>query len=50
VPSLATSAAEDGTAEPDIKNWTRHRSAAMVRRYIRDGDLFKSNLASLLGL
>jgi hypothetical protein len=29
---------------------TGHRSLAMVRRYIRDGSLFRENPASKLGL
>jgi hypothetical protein len=31
-------------------NQTGHRSSDMVRRYIREGNLFKSNAASLAGL
>jgi hypothetical protein len=29
---------------------TGHKSAAMVRRYIRDGELFRDNAAERLGL
>jgi hypothetical protein len=29
---------------------TGHRSTAMVRRYIRDGNLFRANAAAALGL
>jgi hypothetical protein len=29
---------------------TGHRSAAMVRRYIRDGSLFRENAAATVGL
>jgi hypothetical protein len=28
---------------------TGHRSAAMVRRYIRDGNLFRGNAAAAVG-
>jgi len=37
---LATSAAAGGAPERDIRQQTRHRSVAMVRRYIREGELF----------
>jgi integrase len=47
---LATSAAAGGASERDIMNQTGHRSSDMVRRYIREGNLFKSNAASLAGL
>jgi len=44
-------AAAVGATERDIMNQTGHRSADMVRRYIREGNLFnKSNAASLAGL
>ena len=48
---LATSAAAGGASERDIMNQTGHRSSDMVRRYIREGNLFhKTNAASLAGL
>jgi integrase len=48
---LAMSAAAGGASERDIMNQTGHRSAGMVRRYVREGNLFnKSNAASLAGL
>ena len=48
---LATSAAAGGASERDIMNQTGHRSADMVRRYIRERNLFnKTNAASLAGL
>lgn len=47
---LATSAAQAGTAERAIMAQTGHRSVAMVRRYIRDGSLFRENAASDIGL
>jgi hypothetical protein len=31
-------------------NQTGHRSAQMVRRYIRDGSLFRENAAATVGL
>jgi integrase len=47
---FATAAAREGAAERDIMAQTGHRSAAMVRRYIRDGSLFRRNAAAQLGL
>jgi len=47
---LATSAAIAGASERAIMNQTGHRSAAMVRRYIRDGNLFRGNAAARVGL
>jgi integrase len=47
---LATSAAAAGAAERVIMAQTGHRSADMVRRYIREGSLFRENAASLAGL
>jgi integrase len=46
----ATSAAIAGASERSIMNQTGHRSAQMVRRYIRDGNLFRENSAGKLGL
>jgi hypothetical protein len=31
-------------------NQTGHRSTAMVRRYIKDGSLFRENAAAVVGL
>jgi integrase len=42
---LATSAARGGKSERSIMNQTGHRSSAMVRRYIRDAELFRDNAA-----
>ncbi len=42
---LATSAAVAGKSERAIMNQTGHRSVTTVRRYIRDGDLFRENAA-----
>ena len=46
----ATAAALAGVKERDIMRQTGHRSTAMLRRYIRDGSLFRSNSAAGLGL
>jgi integrase len=46
----ATSAAIAGASERSIMNQTGHRSVQMVRRYIRDGNLFRDNSAGKLGL
>jgi integrase len=47
---LATSAAAAGKGERAIMNQTGHRSVTTVRRYIRDGNLFRENAAEGLGL
>ena len=47
---LATSAAMGGASERSIMNQTGHRSVNMVRRYIRDGSLFRENALSVVGL
>ena len=47
---LATSAAMAGASERSIMNQTGHRSVTMVRRYIRDGNLFRENAAAVIGL
>jgi len=39
-----------GASERSIMNQTGHRSVQMVRRYIRDGSLFRENSAGKLGL
>ncbi len=46
----ATSAAIAGASERSIMNQTGHRSTQMVRKYIRDGSLFRENSAGKLGL
>lgn len=46
----ATSAAIAGASERSIMNQTGHRSVQMVRRFIRDGSLFRENSAGKLGL
>jgi integrase len=47
---LATSAAAAGASERSIMDQTGHRSVQMVRRYIRDGSLFRDNAAAHVGL
>jgi integrase len=48
---MATSAAAGGAVERDIMQHTSHRSVEMVRRYIREGELFhKGNAARFTGL
>lgn len=46
----ATTAAIAGASERSIMAQTGHRSVQMVRRYIRDGSLFRENSAGKLGL
>jgi site-specific recombinase XerD len=46
----ATSAVIAGASERSIMNQTGHRSVQMVRRYIREGSLFRENSAGKLGL
>ena len=46
----ATAAAIGGASERSIMKQTGHRSVQMVRRYIRDGSLFRENSAGKLGL
>jgi integrase len=46
----ATSAAIAGASERSIMKQTSHRSVQMVRRYIREGNLFRENSAGKLGL
>ena len=47
---LATTAAKAGKSERAIMAQTGHRSVAMVRRYIRNAELFKDNAAAGIGL
>jgi integrase len=46
----ATAAAIAGASERSIMQQTGHRSVQMVRRYIRDGSLWRENSAGKLGL
>jgi integrase len=43
---LATSAARAGKSERAIAKQTGHRSMVMLRRYIRDAELFSDNAAA----
>jgi integrase len=47
VKRLAAAAGADALA---IMSQTRHRSVEMVRRYVREGNLFRSNVAGKVGL
>jgi len=47
---LATSAAAAGVEERKIAQQTGHQSLLILRRYIRDGDLFRGNAAGAVGL
>ena len=47
---FATEAAAQGAPEHAIMRQTGHRSLAMLRRYIREGDRYRDNAASYLGL
>lgn len=47
---MATQASMNGASELAIMRQTGHRSVAMVRRYIREGSLFRDNPAGKLGL
>jgi integrase len=47
---LATAAAIAGKSERAIMNQTGHKSVNTLRRYIRDGNLFRNNAAEGLGL
>ena len=47
---LATSAAAAGVPERVIAEQTGHKGTAVLRRYIREGSLFRENAASAVGL
>lgn len=47
---LATQAAMNGASELAIMKQTGHRSLTTVRKYIREGTLFRDNAAAKLGL
>jgi site-specific recombinase XerD len=47
---LATTASRNGASERSIMKQTGHRSVQMVRRYIREAELFHDNAAAKLGL
>ena len=39
-----------GASERSIMRQTGHRSEKMVRRYIKDGSLFRENAVAVVGL
>ena len=47
---FATVAAMNGATEHEIQRTTGHVNLEVLRRYIRDGELFKKNAAKKLGL
>jgi len=47
---FATAAAMSDVSERRIMDQTRHKSVNMVRRYIREGNLFRDNAAGRVGL
>jgi integrase len=47
---FATVAAMNGATEHEIQRTTGHVSLEVLRRYIRDGELFKKNAGRKLGL
>jgi hypothetical protein len=47
---MCTQAAINGAEERNIQRSTRHRSTAMVRRYIRYSDPYRDNASGKLGL
>lgn len=47
---FATSAGAAGVQERHIARQTRHKSLEVLRRYIRDGDVWRDNAAASVGL
>jgi site-specific recombinase XerD len=47
---LVTQAAMNGVQEIAIMKQTRHRSSDMLRKYVRDGSLFRDNASARVGL
>lgn len=47
---LITQAATAGVSERSIQDQSGHKSLAVMRRYIRDGSLFRENAAAKVGL
>ena len=47
---FATVAAMNGASEREIQKTTGHVSLEVLRRYIRDGELFKQSASKKLGL
>ena len=50
LPVAALTAARAGVEERDIMRQTGHRSERMVRKYIRERQLFRNNAAGRVGL
>jgi len=48
--TAATQAAMNGVSERDIMRQTGHKSAEMLARYIRIGEIFTRNAAAGLGI
>jgi hypothetical protein len=47
---FATSSADSGVEERSIMAMTGHKSSEMVRRYIKEGNLFKNNALNKIKL
>ena len=47
---FATSAAESGAEERSIMTMTGHKSTEMVRRYIKEANLFKNNALNKINI
>jgi len=47
---MATQAAMNGATELTIMKQTGHRSLTVLRRYIRDGEMWRKNAAASLGV
>lgn len=47
---LATQAAKNGVSERVIAQTTGNKSMTVLRRYIREGNLFSENAAAAVGL
>jgi hypothetical protein len=47
---MATQTAINGASDRAIMKQTRHRTRAMVDRYVRDASLFRNNAAAAIGL
>ena len=47
---FATVAAINGASERDIQKTTGHTNLEVLRRYIRDADIFRNNASKKLGL
>jgi hypothetical protein len=47
---MITSAAAAGAPDRDIQRQSRHKSAAVMQRYIRSASVFLNNVAHTIGL